>query len=372
MILAVASPSSSVYSETFIRMQMERLPCILRIHGGPVASETIPGGQIKPLGTLRGLIDTAVECGFRRKRWEGPHGKELGRRLRHAGVTTVLANYGHTGVELLPICRDNGIKLVVHFHGYDAHMASVVEQYVEQYAELGNEATAIIAVSNRMVDALVSYGIAREKIHLIRYGADPSKFSAIASLPGDPLFFGVGRFVDKKAPYLTVLAFKDVYVKYPNARLVLAGDGPLFEATRNLCSVLDLTAAVKFTGVISPMDVADWMSRATAYVQHSITPQYGPSKGDSEGTPVAILEAMITGIPVISTRHAGISDVIDHGKSGLLVEERDVVAMTQAMLALCADRDLALKLGEAARKKALIHYSADTYIGSLMAILESV
>jgi colanic acid/amylovoran biosynthesis glycosyltransferase len=353
-------------------MQMERLPCVLRIHGGPVASETIPGGAIAPMKCLRGLLDTAIDLGTKGKRWEGPQTRELARRLKKGAVSVVVANYGPTGVALSQVCKAIGIPLVVHFHGYDAHMTSVIHEYRERYRQLGEDAAAIIAVSHRMVTALTSYGFPADKIRLVRCGADSSQFSEKANFSATPLFLGVGRFVDKKAPYLTLLAFQEVQRIKTDAKLVLCGDGPLFESTRNLAAAMGLDEAVTFPGPVSPASVATWMQSATAFVQHSLTPRYGPSAGDSEGTPVAVLEAMMTGLPVISTRHAGIGEVIDDGETGLLIEERDTGAMAQAMLSLCNDPALAKRIGSASRAKALLHYSEQSYIHSLQQIITSL
>jgi glycosyltransferase involved in cell wall biosynthesis len=76
------------------------------------------------------------------------------------------------------------------------------------------------------------------------------------------------------------------------------------------------------------------MHKATALLQHSVTPVFGRAAGDSEGTPVVVLEAMACGLPVIGSRHAGIGEVVEHGKSGFLVDERDVAGFSQAMLEL--------------------------------------
>jgi colanic acid/amylovoran biosynthesis glycosyltransferase len=369
MSIAIASPVASVYSETFIRMQMERLPCRLRIHGGPVASETVPGGPIAPLKSLRGVVDVILEVGPQGSRWDGPQRRELKRRLSRANVQAVLANYGHVGVALLPVCMDLGIPLIVHFHGYDAHMADVVAKYRESYRKLGASASAVVAVSRVMVNALEGVGIPAETIHLVRYGCDPVVFQEKTACPDVPTFFGVGRFVDKKAPYLTLLAFKRVHDERADARLVLAGDGVLFESTRNMAQSLGLGSAVEFVGVLTPEQVAQQMRASTAFVQHSIVPAYGPSRGDSEGTPVAVLEAMLTGLPIVATRHAGIGEVVEHGSTGLLVEERDTDGMAQAMLRLAGDAGLARTMGRQARKEALSHYTADHYVGALNRVI---
>ena len=372
MNVAIASPSSSAYSETFIKMQMEMLPCSLRIHGGPVASETIPGGAIRPLKSVRGILDTAYWCGIKGTRWEGPQSAELGRRLRKAKIKVVLANYGPTGVALMRVCRIHRIPMVVHFHGYDAHKDSIREAYKPSYIQLGMECARIIVVSERMRSALNALGMPQEKMRLVRCGANATLFSPRESLPAEPTFLGVGRFVDKKAPYLTLLAFKDVHDRYPAAKLILAGDGSLLEATKNLAGSMGLEGAVTFPGILAPAEVAEQMRRSTAFVQHSLVPLSGPDAGDSEGTPVAILEAMLTGIPVIATRHAGIGEVIDDGKTGILINERDVAGMSRAMATIIESKELNRRMGADAREVALKRFTSDAYITDLKAVLNSV
>jgi glycosyltransferase involved in cell wall biosynthesis len=296
---------------------------------------------------------------------------ELRRRLRLRRVEVVLANYGRTGVALLPLCRELSIPLVVHFHGYDAHMDSETARWGEGYRMLGRDCAQVIAVSERMRAALLGLGIPAAKITLVRYGVDPERFEPCVALPEVPLFFGVGRFVDKKAPYLTLLAFDRVRRVHPEARLVLAGDGPLFETLHNLVGALGLAGAVEFPGILSPDEVAQWMRRASAFVQHSVTPRVGPNAGDSEGTPVAMLEAMMTGLPVIATRHAGLGEVIQDGVTGLLVDERDVGGMAAAMTRVIESPAEAGRMGVAGRRLALDHHTSSRYIQQLGDVLKS-
>jgi glycosyltransferase involved in cell wall biosynthesis len=287
-------------------------------------------------------------------------------------VNRVLANFGPAAVELLPVSRRLSIPLIAHFHGFDAHQRQVTERHADGYRDVGRHAAAVIAVSDSMIDALCAMGVPQEKIHLARCGVDPVAFPAREGLPtGPPLFFGVGRFVDKKAPYLTLMAFAEARKRLPGATLVLGGTGELLEATRNLSRALNLEKSVSFPGVLTPAEVAGWMRKATAFVQHSLEPLAGPALGDREGTPVTILEAMMTGVPVISTRHGGIQEVISSGENGLLVDERDVAGMAEAMVAIGLDSALAGRLGAAARSCALLRYTADGYISSLHKVLES-
>ena len=110
------------------------------------------------------------------------------------------------------------------------------------------------------------------------------------------------------------------------------------------------------------------MASARAFVQHSVR----AADGDCEGTPVAIIEACATGLPVVATRHAGIPDVVLEGETGLLVEERDVDGMVTAWLHLARDAELAGTLGCAGRARVAEHYELKTSIQRLGQLLGEV
>lgn len=120
-----------------------------------------------------------------------------------------------------------------------------------------------------------------------------------------------------------------------------------------------------FAGVCSQEQVAERMRLVRAFVQHSIV----APDGDSEGSPVAVMEAQLSGLPVIATRHAGIPDVVVDGATGLLVEEGDVDAMAQAMLTLLAEPMLAQQLGEAGQRRALQHFTVEHHLRDVTKLL---
>lgn len=94
--------------------------------------------------------------------------------------------------------------------------------------------------------------------------------------------------------------------------------------------------------------------------------------GDSEGTPVAILEAGASGLPVVAPRHAGIPDVVVNGKTGLLVDEGDVTEMAKHMLRLAQEPELAANLGRASRQRIEDHFTMSKSIANLWQILQGV
>jgi len=377
-VVCIVSPTADKYSETFIRAHIERLPVKIKALYGrsfPAFSENddrpllpwIQYGVNVALSRLLGLdpkrVHQAVLNYYPRHMREAA----LRRYLRRERVQAVLAEYGHAGVAIMNICREAEIPLIVHFHGFDAYRSSALEASGQRYPQLFESAAAIIAASRDMERQLLHLGARRENLYYNPYGVDLSLFHPADPACAPPVFVAVGRFVDKKAPHLTLLAFKKVYEASPEARLIMIGDGQLWEACRQLCRALGLTDAVEFLGPRSHLEVAATMRRGRAFVQHSVR----PSHGDSEGTPVAVLEAGAAGLPVVATKHAGIQDVVIDGETGLLVDEGDVEGMAERMLRLANDPALATRLGRAARQRICNEFSMEKSIASLWCIIES-
>lgn len=359
--VAVFSPNRDAPSETFIRAHIDRLPL-----------ETVPiyGGGWQRRDARRPLWPVTRFPGWALGRLSASAGaalydRALAHRLRQFEVGVALAEYGMTGVEILGACGRARIPLVVHFHGFDASRKDVIAQYLSQYQRMFTVASAIVAVSTPMRDQLTAWGAPEDRTHLNPYGADETRFAGASAGEAPNVFLAVGRFVPKKAPHLTVRAFRDVASVDPSVRLIMVGDGPLLDPTRRLAQELGLGASVEFLGARDQEEVAALMRKARAFVQHSMT----APDGDSEGTPVSIIEAQMSGLPVISTRHAGIPEVVMHGETGFLVEEGDVQSMGRIMGMLARDPGLAARLGQQARNHALARYTLSRHLERLADIL---
>jgi glycosyltransferase involved in cell wall biosynthesis len=287
--------------------------------------------------------------------------------LLKAEVDAVVAQYGPQGVAIMDACSELRIPLIVHFHGHDAYRRSILDGVGQHYLELFDQAAAVIAVSRPMESQLLQLGAPREKLHCNPYGVDLSVFGGSDPQNVPPLFLSVGRLVEKKAPHFTLLAFRQVLQEVPEARLVVIGDGHLLEFCEQVVALFGLSGKVKFAGHCSHEHVAEAMRQARTYVQHSLQ----AADGDSEGTPVSILEASASGLPVISTRHAGIPDVIVDGETGYLVDEGDIEGMAERMVELARSPRLAARLGQAGQARIQAHYSLDQSISNLWKILVS-
>jgi colanic acid/amylovoran biosynthesis glycosyltransferase len=365
MKIAIFSPSKSNISETFIQAQISRLQGdIILYHTGDIPSCLNDN-------TLANTLSVADRVTFAIQKRTGrthltPAENALYRSLQKEKPDVVLAQYGITAAKNLRVIKSLGIPLVIHFHGYDASMYSVVEKNKQAYIEMFQYASAIIGVSNRMVEMLQEIGAPAEKLHHLCYGPNP-RFQDIQPNYAAPHFLALGRFVDKKAPHLTILAFKQVIEKYPKAQLRIIGTGPLLMTCRDLVKHFHLEDHVHLLGAHGIERVLEEMKDVCAFVQHSRR----ALDGDMEGTPVAILEAQLAGLPVISTIHAGIPDVVISGETGLLVEENDVDGMATSMLRVLEDAEMASNMGRKGRARVLEHFTMEHYITSLQKIVES-
>jgi glycosyltransferase involved in cell wall biosynthesis len=290
--------------------------------------------------------------------------EEVFRRYRPCAV---LAEYGTAGVAVMAACRRAGIPLIVHFHGYDASMHDVLIEHADTYPQLFQQAMAIVVVSRAMERKLTALGASPGKLCYNPCGVDCGEFAGADPARAPATFLAVGRFTPKKAPHLTLEAFAKVRRLIPTAALRMIGDGPLTTECLRLAQALGIGQSVTFLGPQPPTVVRAELRRARCFVQHSVE----AASGDSEGTPVAILEAGATGLPIVATRHAGIPDVVIDGETGFLVDEHDVDGMAQRMLRLAEDPVLAGRLGGAARARIEDRFSMERSIGELWRIIQS-
>jgi glycosyltransferase involved in cell wall biosynthesis len=279
----------------------------------------------------------------------------------------VMAEYGPVGAFVREACQRTATPLVVHFHGFDASVRSVLDQQRDGYRHMFGYASGIVAVSRAMERALIALGAPPQKILVNACGVDTDRMPIADPASAPPIFLAVGRFVPKKAPHLTLLAFARVHQADPAARLTMIGDGPLLPICRELARGLEMDRAVSFLGAQPHGVVLDHMRRCRVFVQHSVE----APDGDCEGTPVAVLEASACGLPVVATRHAGIPDVVLHETTGIVVEEHDIRAMSAGMLRLSGEPGTAAAWGEAGRARIAERFTMRQAIDRLAGFLRS-
>lgn len=351
--IAIVSPSQNAYSETFIQEQKKGLKGnVFYYYGGEVPQ------YLEGLGKLN---SSAIAYSIKIKRKLGfktlsVAGTAFMHSLQKNKIQLVLAQYGTTAHQLVTVCKKLNIPLIAHFHGYDASIEAVIKN-CNYYKEVFEYSTFVIAVSRSMQKRLIELGCPKEKLIYNTYGPDDLFLNVVPQFK-DPTFIAVGRFVNKKAPYYTILAFKKVHDQFPEAKLVMGGTGELLEVCINLIKALKLQDAVLLPGIIERAQFVEYLCNGLAFVQHSVT----ALNGDQEGTPVAVLEASAAGLPVISTIHAGIPDVIIDGKTGFLVKEHDVDAMAEKMILLLKNKSLAKQLGSNGKERIIANFTLQRHL----------
>ncbi len=355
--LAILSPYENAYSETFIQAHRS-LPFNVFFYCN--GNDYVPA-QLAGTGRLVRLsqkIYFELKSLINKKSTRSEH--SLKYLLKKKKIDCVLAEYGVTAAASLKVIQSLHLPLIVHFHGFDASDKNILLKYKEKYVEVFQYAKFVVAVSKKMSADLIKLGCPPNKIVLSICGPNSDFFNVEPTFITKQ-FTAIGRFIDKKAPHLTIRAFSQVAKQYPDSRLSFGGNGKLLRACKDLVKELGIGEQVSFLGRLSRTEIVELFSTSLAFVQHSVIAE----NGDSEGTPVAILEASAAGLPVIATRHAGIPDVIDHGKTGFLVEELDVDSMADYMMELCENPEKGKSMGLNGKRNMNLNFTIEKHLNCL-------
>ncbi|MGH9628470.1 MAG: glycosyltransferase [Bryobacteraceae bacterium] len=364
--IAIFNSEQAAYSQTFIRAHIERLPgTILPIYGGNYYWK-YQGSELfrAPYRAINYFSQSLPSDLVRYARARMV--QRLASFLVRERIDVVLAEFATNAFDLVEPCRAAKVPLVVHCHGFDVYVNDLLNTHKQDYRRLFRTAAEIVVVSHAMQRRVEALGAPPERIHVNWCGVDETLFVPTDAGANPAVLFAAGRFVEKKGPHLTILAFHEARKNFPEARLVMTGDGPLLDACKQLVRALRLADCVEFTGRQDHEGVAKRMSEARALAQHSVT----APDGDCEGSPVAIVEAGAAGLPVVATRHTGILDTVVEGETGFLTDEHDIEGMAKYMVTLFENPALASRMGRNAREHVAARFSMDRVIHRLHSILE--
>jgi len=363
--VCIVLPYALVYSETFLQAHVDKLAAAVSyLKYFPIDVEAEFPTRISDNQTEQ--LKRRLRIAWHRYVMNPKKKLHLRKFFESNDINVVLAEYSVTGREVLESCKELKLPLVVHFHGNDAYSHALVGLHKERYKKMFAYASAIIGVSRHMIEQLIKLGAPREKVFYNAYGVDTTKFRNAYHLTSSMQVIAVGRFVEKKAPYLTILAFKKVLERLPEAKLVMIGTGALHDACCQLIKSLHMEHAVDLKGAMNHDQVVSVLQESRVFVQHSLVPK----SGDAEGAPVAIIEAGASGLPVVSTRHTGIVDAVIDGQTGFLVDEGDIDGMAEYIHLLLSRPELAAEMGKRAREHMCQNFSMESSVQNLRSILE--
>jgi glycosyltransferase involved in cell wall biosynthesis len=397
-VIAYLTHTYPNYSTTFTRAELDRLdvvPWSLRQPpAGFLTDEITPEiartRYLRPLPVGRiVLANLRAAFGRRAGRWwrtmfdlvfaAGPDPVEMAKTKLHVleavawGEQLVAGGYGLVHVQFADtaatyacvVHRVHGIPYTVAVHAHDIFMRRFPRGLSRR--RIG-EAVAIRVISEFNRRWLhENLGIAPERCEVIRCGVDPDEFTETGpSQEEPPLLLAVGRLVDYKGFVDLLDACRLLVDRGLRFRCRIIGSGPEEADLRDRIAARELHDVVELAGVVPHGEMTAEFARAAAFV----LPCRVGRGGEMDGIPVAMMEAMARGLPVVSTRLTGIPELVRDGENGLLVDPEDPEGLAGALARLLVDHGLCARLGTAARQTVVREYDLTTNTASLAAMLQ--
>ncbi|MEO1206265.1 MAG: glycosyltransferase [Pseudomonadota bacterium] len=265
----------------------------------------------------------------------------------------VVCNFGWFGNDIVKHRSDHRrhAKVVTIFHGADLSR-DVRGERDSVYDQLLQDGDLHLAINSRWLNWLKDRGASGDKTVLHYLGVDPDTFKfepRRTKAPSEPFVFAnVCRLVSKKGNDFALKALAELRRLEPHRKFEfrLAGDGPCEDNLKQLTASLGLSDVVTFLGRVPHADIRRELAAADAFLAPSVV----ADDGDMEGIPIAIMEAMAVGLPVVSTVHSGIPELIQHNVNGRLCAEHDVPGLAALLRKVMTEPDETRRYAVAARR----------------------
>lgn len=370
MTLAVFTSQLGTVSETFVRRHVDdifpaRTVAVARTSTHPLGGRWDAKCPVLFLDEhdrrlpVRLAVRAGVESEYLRN-------GAIARFLRQHRVTVVLGEYLDQFVDFVPLLDRLSIPYVVQGHGIDLSASLRRRGMPARYAAY-RSARAVLTRCEFHRQRLVEIGLPADKIHVNPGGVDIPASVPIRADGCAKRFLAIGRVVPKKGPIYLLEAFRRAAGEDPAITLDYVGGGDLW-SVRQFVEATGLESRVRLHKAASEELKRQLLEECGVFVQHSLT---DPDTGDEEGLPASIQEAMAYGMAIISTRHSGIVEAVEHGMTGWLVDECDAIGMADAMIRAASSDQVSVQFGTAARKKAALFYSWDAERARIIAHLNA-
>lgn len=284
-------------------------------------------------------------------------------RNKNIEVDSCIAHFGSNGVLMDMLIQAKLVKcerLYTIFHGYEISRYDQLDLWQNYYGKLRG---SLLPISQHWKNKLVELGANASKIEVVHMGVDVNKFSYKEKPITSPLsILSVARATEKKGLIYAIEAVLNCPIE---CRYRIIGDGALIESLRKVAASHNNSYRVIFEGAKSSSFVAQSLKEADLF----LLPSVRDSKGDMEGIPVSLMEAMASGVIVLSTIHSGIPELVEHNKTGYLVRERDSTSISEMIVAI-SKSDTLDATRSLARKKVEQEFNADSLKRKLLNVLD--
>ena len=263
---------------------------------------------------------------------------------------------GFIGAVISKLCK---IPLVITLHGSDIFVSNLNPIFKGMAKWTVKQVCMITSVTPAFLPGLAALGVPPEKRCLIPNGVSPEVFpfptdnellgfrENLSISKDDLVLFGLGRMVLKKGFEYLIEALPKIREKVPHVTLILGGDGSDLARLKSVAQEKGVSDMIRFTGTINRLEVPIYFYLCDLFVLPAVV----DPKGNMDGCPIVILEAMACGKPVVSSNISGIPVVVQHDKTGLLVAEKDPEALATAIIALLENKTQREQFGIAGHQR---------------------
>ena len=295
---------------------------------------SIPNVEIKHIPIQQTLLQKIlwkldISCSFKNACLK----KELQKIIDQFKPDVIHGQFGIESLRLIDNLEHTNIPVAIQFRGYDASKLLGKKAYVKRLQEIMSIKNHYsIFVANSLRKNLNAHDINTHNHMILHSGIDLNKFkvqSVNSKNNKHFIFLQISSLNEKKGHIYTLKAFA-IFLKeskLKNYILKLTGDGKRKVELEELALHLGIQDHVAFVGFVNYTEAKILLQEADVFVHHSIT----SDDGDEEGIPNAIMEAMAMQLPILSTYHAGIPELVTHGVNGYLVKEKDIATYTERM-----------------------------------------
>lgn len=340
-------PGTATFIYQYLTHMTRYKPVVVVPFGDHPEQYPFPDLHIPDMSILRRLLIKADRRVFHRQRLVQSYSERI---IRSQGSKLLHAHFGPVGVFALPLRSSLGLPLVTTFYGADMSVVARDARWRKDYARLFKQGERFLVEGSHMRDELIALGCSPEKVCILRIGVDLQRFVCRNAPPVEEhvRVLMCGSFREKKGHEYGIKAFARIRAEFPKARLRIIGDGPLRPSIVSLIKSLGLGLG-KDVFLLGYLNYDAYMvESACAHI--FMAPSVTASDGDSEGgAPTVLLEMQAMGLPVLSTHHADIPEVVVDGESGYLVPERDEVTLGEKLVELLAHPERWNAMGRAGR-----------------------
>lgn len=257
--------------------------------------------------------------------------------------------HGHFGLDsyrLIPLIKKVRVPFIVNFYGHDVIRLPQEFGWTTRYNRLKNYMDCAIAGSEDMKRNLSKLGFDQSIIRTIKLAVNLEKIQFQQREKAEPKIMMVGRLVEKKGFTYALKAVSMLYKEVPNIEMNIFGDGELMDDLKKETQTLGIENHVNFRGFANNPEIIDQLYKHDML----IVPSVQAKDGDREGIPQTTVEGMASGIPVITSDHAGLPELVINGETGLTVPERNPEVIKNAILKLIDDSNLVKMISLNGRK----------------------